>query len=119
MWKKIQADEQSVLLKIGTIVIEYPVAGRPVEAIDFHDVNNLNSYQVVLVNPMTGEIDLSIPVLETSDQALVTEGVHVGGFADNPPILHKFFEDLKEEGIWWIEENGQSQAVPESPDSGL
>ncbi|MEI6947385.1 hypothetical protein V9K67_09355 [Paraflavisolibacter sp. H34] len=104
MWKKIHTDEQSVLLKIGTIVIEYPVSGSPVEEIDFHDVNNLNSYQVVLVNPMTGEIDLSIPAMSDSSQALMTEGLNAGGLTENPPIIHKFFGDLKEEGVWWIEE---------------
>jgi hypothetical protein len=103
MWTKIQTDGQSRNLMIGTIVIEYPVSGRPVEDINFRDIKNLNSFQVVLTNPLTGEIDLSLPVMENSDQQLMTKGVAFSNFADQP-VLHKYFEDLKEESIWWIEQ---------------
>jgi hypothetical protein len=105
MWKKIQTQEEVNNIRIGTILIKYPLESEPTNTINLDDQRNFLKYEVHSLNPNTQIADLKIPELDIPSPSQILGLGNVTGIMDNPPVLHKELKKFVTEEKWWIGEN--------------
>jgi hypothetical protein len=102
MIKKIEEPGDFSEVERGTVLLKYPLTGEFAVEVDFTDNSNLLHYEIEKIN---NEVQMLALKVQGSQITLSETSTGSTRFTDvdDSHLLHKSFEELIIEKIWWME----------------